>query len=236
MSRARIGDEDGPGELRVTLERELELDHLIDALRSRRAAEDDAAMRHLRMLARERLLIDEMHARLIISEIMREAYDGLAERFKIDAFFGHDIALALMSFGRAQVRAGPGSDGVQALFARDRILDARLHPGDAAERVRMTLAKPAAPKGIGLALGEDRLAKHPVTREEARIPTCRDDRELIASSGGRIHLLKILRDLRVRIKTIDGDEAPCELRPLLRKIGRRAATEEEDVNLVLLLI
>src|SRR5690554_4947541 len=100
----------------------------------------------------------------------------------------------------------------------------------------MTLAKPAAPKGIGLALGEDRLAKHPVKREEARIPTCRDDRELIAGAGGRIHLLKIFRDLRVRIKTIDGDEAPCELRPLLRRVGRRDAREEEDVSLDLLLM
>ena len=96
----------------------------------------------------------------------------------------------------------------------------------------MSLADTLAPEGIGLAIGQDRLAKQAIEREHAGIPADRDHSDLAALAGGGIYALKMLGDPCMGVKAIYYVEMLCKHGGLLRQIGGRAAANDHYVDLI----
>src|SRR5690554_2376917 len=94
----------------------------------------------------------------------------------------------------------------------------------------MPLTQPTPPERVCLPARQYTFSNQPLDRKQTRIPPHRNYRSLTRRFCRRIYSLKILRDLGMRIETIDRIKQRRQLRSLLRQIVSGAATQDQNIN------
>ena len=138
-----------------------------------------------------------------------------------------------MLLARRERRIRAAAHGLECRGDRHGVLLGIPHPRDAADRIRVSLADAAPPERVVCTVREHCIRIDAREREHAWIPADRDHTDVPCRLCRRIHRRIVRRDIGVRIKAVHHVEKLRELRGLLRKIGRRAAAEDEHIHLVL---
>src|SRR5690606_25424132 len=145
--RPRIGDEDARSELRIRLELEAEL-HDLRGRRRPRTADDEAPVRHPRVVARELLGVDHVDRRVVWLEIVRHLDDGRAHRVGVRPSVEDDEALARVPLSNRELGTLPRAYTRDPGLRRDRVLDTVRDARHAPQRVGVPLAEPPPPEGV----------------------------------------------------------------------------------------
>ena len=190
-------------------------------------------MRQGGMVARHFLRRDKMHLGVIVRKIGGHRADRASDRGEVRPRRRHDIAHAAVHLARRERRHLAAPHGGERIDDGQRVRPRVRDAGDAPRCVRMTLADPCAPKGVGRSLWQYRLGVQPRKREEARVPPRRDQCDLAARAGGGIHGGKMHRNLRMRVKAVHHAKVAGKLRRLPRQVVRAAAAEDQRVDLTL---
>ena len=103
---------------------------------------------------------------------------------------------------------------------------------NSSDSVGVSLTYALAPESIGCAAGQNALCVNSVEREHTGVPTAADKRELAVFFSGFVYIGKMLRDVCVRIETVDYVEILCNSGSLYGQIRSRTAAEYEYVYIV----
>ena len=131
-----------------------------------------------------------------------------------------------------QLRFASASYLVNRCFDRYRILDSVLHTFDTADCIRVSLADPFSPECISASLYQDRLCIQTIQREHSRIPAYWDNTYILSFFCCFIYICKILRDLSMCIKAVNGIEWCCYLRSDYRKVCCWSAAEDHYIDII----
>ena len=96
----------------------------------------------------------------------------------------------------------------------------------------MALADAAAPERVVGAIGQERVAVQTVDREQARIPTARDERRLASAASSSVDSSEMLGDVRVRVEAVDDVVPLSVMRRLLGQVSRATAADDEHADVV----
>ncbi len=196
-------------------------------------ADHEAAVRKAGVVALHLLHGNEMHGRVVIREIVRHLLDLLLNAGLVGTFLGDHEDFAGVHLAGHKLRLLACADARDGILDRDRVLAGIDDALDAADRVRVALGDAAAPEGVVFAVREAGGGDHAEEREHARIPAAGDEAGLAAFLRGGVDRRKMLRNARVRIEAVDHVEILCVDRGLDRQVGRAAAAEDKDVDLIL---
>ena len=196
------------------------------------AANHTATMRQPLVIFVQFFLTDEMHRRIVIGKIIRHGLDFLLHLGSIRTIFQHHIAFTRMLFPRGKLRIFTSTHSSQSLFHRHRVLAGIGYTLNAADCIRMPLRNAAAPERIIPAVRQNRIAVHAGQREQPRVPAHRNNTHMAIFLGGLIHICKMLRNPRMRIKAVHHVEHFGIMRRLYRQIRCTATAENHDINLI----
>ena len=143
-----------------------------------------------------------------------------------------DAGHGAVQHGLVQCAAAHGVDGS---VDRHGVLPCVQNAVNAANGVGMSLTHAASPKGIAFAARQRRLTVQPHEREHARVPARGDKRDVTAFLCRLVHGGKMLRDVAMGVKAVEHVEVLCQLRCHFRQIGRAAAADNEQIDIVFVL-
>ena len=113
------------------------------------------------MIAKEFLLADEMHRRVVVREVVRHRHDRLLHRRPICALLEHNIALARMLLPRGERRICAAAYGIERRRNGHCILLGIPNARNAANRIRVPLTNAATPECIVRPIRENRVPVDP---------------------------------------------------------------------------
>ena len=182
------------------------------------------------MVAVELFLRYEVHGRVVIGEVVRHRHDLALDFGCVSAFLEYDEAFAQVLFARGQLRVLACSHRLERAFDGDGVLLGIGNAFDAAHGVGMALADTASPERVIGALRQDAVAHQAVQREQARVPTARNERACAACFGGFIDGVEMSGDVGMGVEAVDHVVQVCVVRRLLGQVGGASAAQDEDVD------
>ncbi|MNW62516.1 hypothetical protein D3C74_406560 [compost metagenome] len=138
----------------------------------------------------------------IIREIVRHLFDFTFDFSQIRAFFCNYVAFTKMLVFSRQLRIFTLTYTFHCRFNRNGVLHAVLHAGNAANGIGMPLAYAFAPESIFFTFRQNSLCKQTIQREQARVPTCRNNTNIPAFNRRCVYFLEIFRYFRMCVKAI----------------------------------
>ena len=206
-------------------------DDLLVRYRGVATADDEAAVRHGRVIARQLLGADEVHRGVVLVEVMRHGDDGLAHGFGVGAALQHHEAFARVLLARAQAGPRAAAHLLHGGFHRHGVLHGAGHTRHAAQRVGVPLAQPLAPEGVSRTVGQQGLAIDAVDGEQARIPAGGDQRGGLPGARGRIDGGEVLRHARMGVEAVHDAKTRRQFGRLRRQIVLGAAAQHQHIQL-----
>ncbi len=194
------------------------------------AANHETAMGHALMITAQLVFADEVDGSVVVGEVVRHADDGLLHRRRIGTFGQHHEAFTGVLLACAQLGTRTAAHALDRLGRRQCVLHARLHPGNPAHGIGMTLAQSLAPEGVGHAIGQQRFAVQPIDGEHARVPADGDQRCLAVRPCRLVYGGEVFGNPRMGIEAVHGIEHRRQLRPLRRQVVLGAAAENQHID------
>ena len=198
-------------------------------------ADHETAVRQCRVVAQHLLGRNEGDGGIVVGKIVRHLLDLALDPCLVCALSRHNVAFAQMLFAGRQRRHRACAYRVERRRDGYRVLPRIQDAVDAADRVGMALAHAAAPEGVVLALRQHSGRVQAVEGKQTRIPAGGDQRDVVAAFCRRVHRRKVGGDIGVGIERVDHVEVLRQHRRHLRQIGRAAAADNENVDLVFIL-